>query len=114
MLKDNPIVRLKAVEAVLIVNNIINFVKLKTEDLNTGLAVVRGKEANLNALLKINKWEAVVPVISIGNLYILKSVKENQNISKIEAVEEATIRLNLSNTNDNQSLELLNVNFKVE
>ena len=42
--EDNPVVKLKAAEIILIVNNSINFVKAKTEDLNNGLAIVRGKK----------------------------------------------------------------------
>ena len=51
----------------MIVNNSINFVKAKTEDLNNGLAIVRGKEDNLDTLLEIKEGETVVPVINIGN-----------------------------------------------
>ena len=96
----------------MVINNRRNFIWAKIEDISNHVATIRGKENNLGTLLEIKEGEIVVLVLNIGNNII--KLKENQNISKIEAVEEATIGPNLSKPNHNHSVELLNVNFEVQ
>jgi len=109
--EENSCIKLKADETTKIINNSVNFVKVKTEQINNELVMIQGNEGNLNSLLEIKEGKTALPIVNIGDNEI--TLKENQNIGKAELVDEVNSELNSNNfnsLNDDRSVEILNVN----